>query len=228
TGNAAYSPSAAPNAGASANPPAAMSAPASIAQPQAAIGMARTTREFAEKGEAAFKSGDYAGAVYAWRHAALDDPQNGLVTLLLGQALFAMGKYDEAAGAIQAGMHHLPKDQWGVVVGHYTELYGKTHDYTDQLRALEKAMQAKSEDPALRFLTGYQYAYLGFTERAIEQLDHAVKLAPRDEMSKQLRDTLRAKTAKPAAGPPLPGIPAGPALRPTPQEPDADADTDEK
>ena len=78
--------------------------------------------------------------------------------------------------------------QWGVVVGHYTELYGKTHDYTDQLRALERATKAKSDDPALHFLTGYQYAYLGFTDRAIEQLDQATRLAPRDEMSKQLRD----------------------------------------
>jgi len=39
-------------------------------------------------------------------------------------------------------------------------------------------------------------------------------------MAKQLRDSLRAKIAKPAAIPPLPGIPTGPALRPTPQESD--------
>ncbi len=229
TGAAPYYPAgapanAAPYAGAVAPPSATTSAPASIAQPEAAIGMAKSTREFAEKGEAAFKSGDYQGAVYAWRHAAVDDPQNGLITMMLGQALFAIGKYDEAAGAIQAAMHRLPKEQWGVVVGHHTELYGKSSDYTAQLRALERAMKSKSEDPALRFLTAFQYAYLGFTDRAIEQLDHAIRLAPRDELSKQLRDTLRAKT-KPAPIPPLPGVSSGPALRPTPQEePEQDAD----
>ena len=218
-GTAVYGPATSPPAGTSSNPTATKSAPVSLAAPQAAIGMAASTREFAEKGEQAFKSGHYQGAVYAWRHAVVDDPQNGLLTMMLGQALFATGKYEEAAGATQAAMHHLPKEQWGVVVTHYTQLYSKTHDYTDQLRALEKAMRAKGSEPALRFLVGFQYAYLGFTQQAIDQLDHAVKLAPRDEMAKQLRDDLRAKIAKPAI-PPLPGVPSGPALQPTPGEPD--------
>ncbi len=203
-----------------ATPASPMSAPASIANPKPEPGTLASVKEFAEKGEAAFKAGNYQGAVYAWRHAVVDDPQNGLLTMMLGQALFATGKFEEAAGATQAAMHHLPKEQWGVVVGHYTELYGKTHDYTEQLRALEKAMKAKSDDPALRFLTGFQYAYLGFADQAIDQLNHAVKLAPHDEMAKQLRDSLRAKLTKPAAIPPLPGIQSGPALKATPRESD--------
>jgi tetratricopeptide (TPR) repeat protein len=182
--------------------------------------MSASIQDFVEKGETAFKAGNYEGAVYAWRHAAVDDPQNGLLTMMLGQALFATGKYEEAAGATQAAMHHLSKDQWGVVVTHYTQLYGRTQDYTNQLRALEKAMKAKGDDPALRFLTGFQYAYLGFVDQAIDQLDRAIKLAPRDEMAKQLRNEMRAKQMKPAAIPPLPGLSSGPALQPTPRDSD--------
>jgi hypothetical protein len=217
---AGYAPNAAPYAGPPATPASPMSAPASISSTKQDLGTLASVKEFAEKGEAAFKSGNYQGAVYAWRHAVVDDPQNGLMTMMLGQALFATGKYEEAAGATQAAMHHLPKEQWGIVVSHYTELYGKTHDYTEQLRALEKAMKSKSDDPALRFLTGFQYAQLGFTEQAIDQLNHAIKLAPRDEMAKQLRDSLRAKITKPSAIPPLPGISSGPELKATPEDSD--------
>lgn len=171
------------------------------------------THEFADKGEAAFKSGNYHGAMYALRHAAVDDPNNPVVTLLLGQALFATGKFDEAAGATQAAMRQLPKEKWGVVISHYTELYGKTKDYTQQLRALEKAIKEKPDDPALRFLAGFHYAYLGFTQQAIDQLDKTLKLSSRDELARQLREELRSKL-KPAIAPipPAPGLLSGPAL----------------
>lgn len=66
-------------------------------QPQFAVASgddAATSGGFAAKGEASFKAGDYAGAVYAWRHAVIDDPQNPVIAMMLGQALFATGKYD--------------------------------------------------------------------------------------------------------------------------------------
>jgi tetratricopeptide (TPR) repeat protein len=174
----------------------------------------QTGAEFADQGEAAFKKGNYSGAMYALRHAAVDDPNNAVVTLLLGQALFATGKFDEAAGATQAAMRQLPREKWGVVINHYTELYGDTKDYTRQLRALEAAVKEKPDDPALRFLAGFHYAYLGFTQPAIDQLDKTLKLAPRDEMARQLRDELRGKLGTTAVPPlpPAPSIPKGPAL----------------
>ena len=98
--------------------------------------------------------------------------------MLLGQALFATGKFDEAAGATQAAMHSLPKDKWGVVVGNYKELYGNTQDYTDQLRALEKAVKDKPDNPALRFLLGFHYAYLGYPQQAVDQLGEGIEIGP--------------------------------------------------
>jgi hypothetical protein len=179
----------------------------------------QSAQEFADKGEAAFRAGDYPGAVYALRHAAVDDPQNPVVMLLLGQALFAAGQFNEAAGATQTAMRQLPKEKWGTVVSHYTELYGDARNYTRQLRALEKHVSARPNDPALRFLAGFHYAYLGFTAQAIDQLDKVLALTPRDDMARQLRDEMRGKQSKPAAAPepPTPAIPAapqGPALEP--------------
>jgi len=148
---------------------------------------------FTEKGEAAFWSGDYQGAVYDWRHAVIDDPQNPLLVMLLGQALFATGHFDEAALATHAAMQLIPKDQWGVVVSNFRELYGRPADYATQIRALEKAEADKPNDPALRFLAGFHYAFLGYPQQAIDQLDKGLKIAPTDEMAKQLREEMVAR-----------------------------------
>ena len=166
-----------------------------------------TAQPFVDRGEAAFRSGDYAGAVQALRHAVVDDPQNALITLMLGQALFATGHFEEAAGATQAAMRQLSKDQWGVIIAHYDELYGKRTDYTDQLHLLEKAIKDKPAEPALRFLVGFHYAYLGFVTESVDQLEAGLKLAPRDEIARQLRNEMHAKLAKPTK-PPAPLAPA--------------------
>jgi tetratricopeptide (TPR) repeat protein len=181
------------NAVAKADPP---------AKPKTATDAAENARVFAEKGENDFRTGDYKAAAYSWKHAVVDDPQNGVLTMMIAQALFATGEFADAAGATQVAMRLLPKDQWGVVVKNYRELYGKTQDYTNQLRVLEKAVKDKPDDPALRFLAGFHYAYLGYPKEAVDQLDKGLKLAPRDEMTKKLRDEMQAKLPKSATPPP--------------------------
>lgn len=148
---------------------------------------------FAQKGENDFKAGDYKAAVYAWRHALVDDPQNGVLLMMLAQGLFATGSFDEAAGAIQQGMMMLPEDQWGVVVSNYKELYGKIGDYTTQLRALEKAVKNAPDDAGAHFLLGYHYGFLGYPQQAVKQLDKTLELQPGDQLAKKLRDQFQAK-----------------------------------
>jgi len=202
--NAYYSPTTNPSANA------AVATPMQVDGSPAKGAASTSAAEFAERGETAFKEGAYKTASYEFRHAAVDDPHNPLLTMLLGQALFANGEFDEAAGATQSAMRQLPKTDWGIVVTHYKEIYGNSQDYTTHLRALEKAIKEKPGDPALRFLAGFHYAYLGFHSQAIDQLERGIKLAPQDEMAKQLRDEMRAKSSKP---PPLPPAPS-PALAP--------------
>jgi hypothetical protein len=170
---------------------------------------ASASNSFAQQGEAAFKSGDYSAAAYAFQHAVVDNSQNPVLILMHAQALFASGKFQEAAGATQAAMTQLPKDQWGVVVSNYREFYGKIGDYTTQLRALEAAAKDKPNDPAIRFLLGYHYGYLGYPQQAVDQLKQATSLAPDDTISKQLRDEMQSKL-------PTPSIPAAPVVPPSP------------
>jgi tetratricopeptide (TPR) repeat protein len=200
--------------------PAASGAPAlsAVASTQAVVqptqsADAAANASSADKGEAAFKAGDYGTAAYHWRHAIVDDSQNPILLMMLAQALFATGKFDEAAGATQAAMHALPKDKWGVVISNYKELYGKPQDYADQLRTLENAVREKPEDPGLRFLTGFHYAYLGYPQQSIDQIDRVLKVNPRDEVAKQLRDEMRSKLPANTTPPPPPAtVPQGPAL----------------
>ncbi len=187
--------------------------------PAASADPATSARAFTDQGEAAFKAGDYKGAVYAWKHAIVDDAQNPVLLMMLAQAMFATGNFEEAAGATQAAMHMMPKDKWGVVVTNYKDLYGNVQDYTDQLRALEKAVKDKPDNPALRFLAGFHYAYLGFPKEAVDQLDKVIKLQPQDEMAKALRDEMQAKLPKPIAPPAAPPTPIleGPSAQRLPQ-----------
>lgn len=167
-------------------------------------------RVFAEKGEGSFREGDYKGAVYAWKHALLDDPQNGMLLLMLGQGMLANGDYSQSAGATQQALQILPKEQWGEVIANFRELYGKPLEYTDHIRALEKAIKEQPQDPALRFLAGYHYMYLGYPKQALDQLDRGLKVAPRDLVAKKLRDEVASKLkpveASEPAPPPQPGL----------------------
>lgn len=189
---------------------------------------------FAERGENDFRNGDYKNAVYSWKHALVDDPENGVLVMMLAQGLFATGEYSQAAGAVQQGLQMLPRDKWGVVVENFRELYGPAQDYTTHLRALEKTIREKPEDPALRFLAGYHYFFLGYPQQALDQLDKGLKKAPRDQVAKKLRDQVDARLKEqqakdqpapaPATTPPATSPPANtPPTNPPPPPPAGDA-----
>lgn len=152
--------------------------------------------DFAGQGEIDFKAGKYKEAVRDFRHALVDDPENGAYVMLLGQALFANGQYDEAAGATQQAAQMLPQDKWGTVVANYREIYTNIGDYTKQLRTLEKARDEKPDDPAMHFLLGWHYGYLGYPKQAVRELDKTLALAPKDEVAKKVRDAMAEKLPK--------------------------------
>jgi tetratricopeptide (TPR) repeat protein len=143
----------------------------------------------------------------------------------MAQALFAQGQYEAAANTTQMAMQMLPETEWGNVVKNYTQLYGNIEDYTNQIRAAEKARDEHPDDGAVRFLLGYHFGYLNYPKQAVRELDAALKIEPRDVGAEKLRDIFavqagipaRPHTAEPAAGQPAgiaPGPAAGPQLGP--------------
>jgi tetratricopeptide (TPR) repeat protein len=160
--------------------------------------------DFTGNGEADFKAGRYAAAIQNWRHALVDDPHNGGLVLMLSQALLQLGQYDEAAGAAQAGIRMLPAEKWGAVVVNYKELYGNFQEYTSQLKVIEKARDAKPESPAIHFLLGYNFGFLGYPKHAVRELDKVIELEPKDEIAVKLRDYFKAKLEPGSAVTPAP------------------------
>jgi tetratricopeptide (TPR) repeat protein len=171
----------------------------------ASLARAATTMTCSEdkvlKGEMAFRCGDYLGAIEDWNNALAGGEGNPVLVMLLGQAYFAAGNYRESAAATQTAMLELPQDRWGIVVGNRSELYGDSSWYNLQLQQLKNAVNENPKDPAQRFLLAYHYAYLGYPQPAVAQLDKVVELEPRDEISAQLRNAVA--TRLPAAGAPV-------------------------
>ena len=157
-------------------------------------------------GETAFRAGDYPAAIEDWNSVLACDSCNPVLVMMLAQAYFAAGDYRGAAAATQAAMQELPQDRWGVVVSNRNELYCNPKSYSFQLQQLENAVNDHPNDPAQRFLLAFQYAYLGYPQAAVGQLDKVIELEPRDEMAVHLRKALEPLLPKPGAPVITPGV----------------------
>ncbi len=188
------------------------------------------TEQYISIGEQAFGSGQYQSALRDWQHAMVDNPRNGGVALMIAQAMFALGQYEQAAGAVQMGMQILPEGEWGTVVKNYSQIYPNIQNYTDQVKTLEKARETHPDDPALRFLLGYHFGYLGYPQQAVRELDKAPDLQPRDLGAQKLRDLFATQAGLPARPPTViqrrarETIPARPDIGPVISAEPSDAD----
>jgi Tfp pilus assembly protein PilF len=153
------------------------------------------TYPFARRAEEAFRARNYKEATRAWRHAIVDEPNNGPLLLRLAQALFAAGEYGEAAGATEQALMLLPEEKWQSEASNTMNLYTAAGDYKDQLKGLEKAVKENPDDPALRFELGFQYGFSGRRAEARRELDRLLKIAPEDELGRRLINSIAGKTA---------------------------------
>jgi hypothetical protein len=141
------------------------------------------------QGSRDFRAGRYVNALRQWQWALADDPFNPEILLLISQTLFALERYDDAAGTMQLAVMNLGATSRGLVVESFSQLYPDSGAYASQLRKLEAATAAKPNNPALRLLLGYHYGYLGYPQSAIRELDNALRLQPRSRVASMLRDT---------------------------------------
>ena len=96
--------------------------------------------------------------------------------------LFAVGKYDLAAGPLYAVLSVGPGWDWTTMAG----LYPNIDVYTSQLRKLEAFISANPTSTAGRFVLAYHYLTQGHTDAAVGQFKEVVALAPQDTLSAQL------------------------------------------
>ena len=163
-----------------------------------------------DSARAAFGNGDYAGALQLTDEALKVLPNDATLHEFRALVLFAVGKYDLAAGPLYAVLSVGPGWDWTTMVG----LYPNVDVYTGQLRKLEAFVTANPSSTAGRFVLAYHYLTQGHTDAAVGQLKQVVALAPQDTLSAQLVNSSRRRRAPET--PPAPPAPA-PAATPVKQ-----------
>ena len=185
--------------------PLALAAPAApAADAQAATDQAGQLMDAARE---AFRQNDYAGALTQCDKAIALEPNDPLMHEFRGLVLFALHRFDEAAGAVYAVLSAGPGWDWTTLVG----LYPDVDVYTEQLRALEQHVLANVNSAAAKFLLAYHYTICGHTDAAAAQLQGVVKLDPKDRLSAQLLSMLTPPTTAAPAASAAPEVPAAPA-----------------
>ncbi|WP_406696162.1 tetratricopeptide repeat protein [Singulisphaera sp. Ch08] len=153
-----------------------------------------------ESARVAFRSGDFAGALRLTDEALKVLPNDATLHEFRGLVLFAVGKYDLAAGPLYAVLAVGPGWDWTTMIG----LYPSADVYTAQLRALETYIKANPTSTAGRFVVAYHYLTQGHMDAAVAQLKEVVALAPQDTLSAQLVKQFAKPGTEPATPTPPP------------------------
>ena len=140
-----------------------------------------------------FKAGDYVGALDGFDAALKAAPNDSVIHEVRALALFALGRYPEAAAALNAVLASAPGMDWTTV----SNLYPSVEVYTAQFRKLEDACRANPGDAAAHFLLAYHYLVGGHADAAAAALEVVVAKQPGDMVAKRLLETIK-PVAKPA------------------------------
>jgi tetratricopeptide (TPR) repeat protein len=134
----------------------------------------------------AFMAGDYAKALTLTDQAVAKMPRDAVLHEFRSLVLFALKRYPESAAAINAVLAAGPGWDYQTLA----TLYPDIDTYTTQLRALEAAVKKSPKSANLRFLLGYHYLTLGYTDDALSQFKRAADLQPKDSVAASLVATL--------------------------------------
>lgn len=120
---------------------------------------------FIRDGRQAFAAGEYGRSADLFRQAIATSPKTFEAKFLLGQALFALGKYSESVATITAALAKQP--DWPTTGPSLRDLYsGKVEMLSEHRRLLDEAAAANPGDVALQFLQAYIRWFDGEREEA--------------------------------------------------------------
>jgi hypothetical protein len=135
---------------------------------------------------AAFKSGDYTTALAGFDKAVKLSPKDSVLHELRALALFALGRYPEAAATLNAVLVSAPGMDWTTV----SNVYGSVDTYTAQLRKLEDYCRANPDSAAGHFVLAYHYLVGGHADTAVDALKVVVAKQPGDMVAKRLLEAI--------------------------------------
>ena len=134
----------------------------------------------------AFTQGDYATALTQCDKAIAKTPNDTVPHEFRGLVLFALHRYKEAAASLYAVLSVGPGWDWTTMSSLYTDV----NVYTEQLRDLEKYVNANPSSADARFVLAYHYLTCGHTDSAAAQFKAVVRLNPKDQLSAQILHAL--------------------------------------
>ena len=151
----------------------------------------------------AFKAGDTTTAIQLVQQSLAQMPNDASMHEFLALALFAQGKYEQAASPLYAVLSVGPGWNWTTLIGHYAD----AGPYTEQLRALETYVRANPGSAQSQFLLAYHYIVQGHTDAAADRLKQVVAIQPNDTLSAQLLAKLQPSSAPAGVAPLAPPQP---------------------
>jgi hypothetical protein len=122
------------------------------------------SRYLVEKAREAFLMEEPGRAAERLQKAIALNPAVPLPYFLLAQVHVTLGQYPEAVAAIRDGMRLQP--DWPAAKFDPTQMYSRPEFLDPDLQRLKKASEANPDDPALLFLLGYQWFFLGDRKEA--------------------------------------------------------------
>ncbi|WP_379712026.1 tetratricopeptide repeat protein [Haloferula chungangensis] len=140
--------------------------------------------EALDRSRVAFRKGDYVAASTAVDEALGYTPDDVTIHEFRALVFFALNKYSDAAGVLNAVLASGPGWSWDTMIG----FYDSSSTYDEQLRNLENYVKGSPDKADAHFLLGYHYMVCGEMEKANQEFTKASELQPADSISRQLRD----------------------------------------
>lgn len=140
---------------------------------------------------AAFRNGDYLGALKSTDEAISYAPGDSALHEFRALCLFALARYGDAAGVLNPVLASGPGWDWATM----SDFYADGEVYTAQLRKLEDYVGARPDGADAHFVLGYHYMVGGFIDEAYAMFDRVTELQPADTVASQLRDLAESSSA---------------------------------
>lgn len=131
-----------------------------------------------------FLESNYTSALQMVDEAIAFTPSDPVLHEFRALNLFALGRYQDAAGVLNPILASGPGWDWDTMIG----FYASDDVYTRQLRRLENHVEVNPNTADARFLLGYHYMVGGYLPEAREMFDQVTQIEPKDSIAAQLRN----------------------------------------
>jgi len=158
---------------------------------EAALTSQEKSSEAISRARGEFDSSDFLAALKSTDEAISHAPGDSTLHEFRALCLFALGRYDDAAGVLNPVLASGPGWDWSTMSAFYPD--GEV--YTGQLRKLEGYVENSPESAGSHFLLGYHYMVAGFIDDAYGMFDRVAILKPADTVAVQLRNLAASSTS---------------------------------